>query len=227
MPPTNTPPPPPPPETFTITAPPNSDIWAAPPSTRRFNAPLAHASRGPLQTFTRAGLTLALPPSQGESLVQYDQGGILLAITRTGEQQQQQPSSDTMRWLKTGIEMYEGEPWLTVVGCDRWSDLSMVPLGWGGGAEEEWKGGRRPAARVEVERVKEALWVYWVIEGKEGKEGRRVPVREVNWFFSHEEIAGEAWEVSVAAYAVRPLKNEKDEDEALSVEFRRFGVEWS
>lgn len=212
MPPTNTPP-----ETFTITAPPNTDIWAAPPSTRRFNAPLAHATRGPLQAFTRAGLTLSLPPSQ-ENLVQYDQGGILLAIVRPGDQNQ----SDEKRWLKTGIEMCDGEPWLTVVGCDRWSDLSMVPLGWGGGSAEGGKGGRRPTARVEVERVKEALWVYWITE-----KGRRVPIREVNWFFSHEEIAEEAWEVSVAAYAVRPLKNEKDEDEALDVEFERFEVEWS
>ncbi|KAF4540139.1 uncharacterized protein LTHEOB_9613 [Lasiodiplodia theobromae] len=210
---------PPPPETFTITAPPNSDIWASPPSTHRFNAPLAHVSRAPLQAFTRAGLTLSLPPQ--ESLIQYDQGGILLAITRPGEQQ----PSDAKRWLKTGIEMCDGEPWLTAVGCDRWSDLSMVPLAWGGSVDEGK--GRGPTARVEVERVKDALWVYWVTEGKDGENGRRVPIRELSWFFSHEEIAGEAWEVSVSAYAVRPLKNEKDEDEALNVEFRRFEVEWS
>ncbi|OMP88870.1 hypothetical protein BK809_0005591 [Diplodia seriata] len=237
-----------PPSKFTITAHPTTDIWRAPPSTRRFNAPLAHTSRGPLSSFFRAGLSLALPlpsPSAGDRLLLYDQGGLVLGISRHsgagggGGGDGEQVVSDggdgdgwPSRWLKAGIEMFEGEPWLSVVGCDRWSDVSMVPLSWGsrgGGGSERKEEEERPTARVEVERAKEdALRVYWVVpvaaDGVGGE--KRVLIREANWFFAPEGGEEEGWDVSVAAYAARPLRNEKDVDEVLDVDFERFEVEW-
>ncbi|KAL1648385.1 hypothetical protein SLS58_002138 [Diplodia intermedia] len=222
-----------PPSKFTITALPTTDIWRAPPSTRRFNAPLAHTSRGPLAAFSRAGLSLALPspsPSAGGRLVLYDQGGLVLGISRRSGA----GGGDA------GIEMFEGEPWLSVVGCDRWSDVSMVPLRWGsrggggGGGDSEGKEEEeeRPTARVEVERAtgKDALRVYWVVPpaaaADEAGEEKRVLIREANWFFAPEGGEEEGWDVSVAAYAARPLRNEKDVEEVLEVDFERFEVEW-
>src|SRR5690242_6217229 len=58
---------------FTLSAPPDTDIWRKPPSHNAFNAP-THPSTlptYPLSTFQRAKLTFTLPPAN--QLRQYDQ----------------------------------------------------------------------------------------------------------------------------------------------------------
>ncbi|GME43693.1 uncharacterized protein LTHEOB_9613 [Neofusicoccum parvum] len=188
---------------FTLTSPPAKDIWRKPPTTNKFDAPLSAPHRGPLRSFHRAALTIALPPPA--ALATYDQGTLLLAITRPGAALRD--AGPAARWVKTGVEMWRGRPWLSTVACEQWADASLVPLGGG------------PAARVEVERGEGGggLWVWLCGEG-----GTRAPLREVCWFFAEEED-GE-WEVSVAACAARPLGSEGGE--GLAVGFEGLEVEW-
>lgn len=201
---------------FTIAAAPTTDIWRKPPSHNAFSAPLSHISRGELSAFRRARLTTTLPPLRDLNL--YDQAGLLLAITRPGAALEEATDA---QWLKTGIEVMFGEAWVSTVGCQRWADASLVPWSVLGDVGE---GG--PSATVEVERAEKgkAVWVYLWIPGRGGAEGRRVPVRELTWWLAGEEDEG--WEISVAAYAARPLRKEGAEGEALNVEFEEFDVEW-
>lgn len=214
-----------PPTHFTLTAPPTTDIWQVPPTTHRFSAPTARPSHGPLRSLRRARLTVTLPPR--DRLITYDQGGLLLTV---------KPSSDSIitasnddndddahpaaatdtKWLKTGLEVFRGEVWASTVGCDRWADASIVPLSFFAGAEGEAR------ATVEVEREEgKTVWVYLRVAG-----GERVPLREVGWLGADEE----GWEVSVAAYAARPLEapeGREGEGEGLVVGFEGLEVEWA
>ncbi|KAJ5506126.1 hypothetical protein N7453_005083 [Penicillium expansum] len=95
----------PPPE-FTINAPASTDIWAKPPSTIRFSAPILYKSV-PLKSFKRT------------------RGGVILVLnTADGGQ----------KWVKSGIELTHGRPHLSVVAKDNWADWSLLPVPSGGGA---------------------------------------------------------------------------------------------
>ncbi|KAF2804602.1 uncharacterized protein BDZ99DRAFT_148189 [Mytilinidion resinicola] len=175
---------------FTLTAAPDTDIWRKPPAHIAFNAP-THPTTPPthaLSTFKSARLTFSLPPAS--TLTQYDQAGLLLSLTRTGSTASGPPE----KWLKTGVEFYNGSPYVSTVGCDQWADWSVVPL-----SVVQEAGEGKVEATVEVAREDMGLWVY-VVEGS-----KRVPLREVAWFFAGEE----EWEISVAAYAARPGKEQQ------------------
>lgn len=184
---------------FTLTALPNTDIWRKPPKHIAFNAPTSPASppSHPLSTFHSARLTLTLPPAS--QLTQYDQAGLLLRLTRAGA---------TDKWLKTGVEFYEGAPYVSTVGCDVWADWSVVPLA----AVNGETGDGEIEATVEVKRQDGALWVF-LVRGE-----TKVPLREVAWFF-----AEEAWEVAVSAYVARPAK-EVEGSQGLVAGFRGLEV---
>ncbi|KAJ3821509.1 hypothetical protein F5878DRAFT_649847 [Lentinula raphanica] len=65
---------------FTVTAPPSTDIWRKPPNTNSFNAPthaLLPQGPVPLASFHRARVTFS-----GAWTTRYDQGGLLLHLTR-------------------------------------------------------------------------------------------------------------------------------------------------
>jgi hypothetical protein len=163
-------------QAFTLSTPLGTDIWRKPPHINVFTAPL-HPSPLPkydLRLFQRVRTTVSLPPSS--KLRHFDNAGLILHFTspRPGTQD---------KWIKAGIEFYEGKNWVSTVGCDAWSDWSVVPLPVDG-AES------RPKVTVEAERKGKSLWVYQIVKNGEAEE--RIPLRELNWVFAEEE---QGWEV--------------------------------
>jgi uncharacterized protein len=180
---------------FTLQAEPGTDIWRKPPTTDRFNGQTTLGESGPLSQFRRACVTVS-----GSWKHQYDQGGLLLiTVDPQGKR----------KWIKAGVEFYNGSPWLSTVGCDTWADWSIYPL---------------ESDRVMVEVVRDhdqngtGLWVYRLVLDETGKVKERIPVREVTWFFAEQD----GWKVEAKAYAARPAKGEEVGNEFLEVEIHNF-----
>jgi regulation of enolase protein 1 (concanavalin A-like superfamily) len=196
---------------FTLTAPPNTDIWRKPPAHNAFNAPTHPSSSQPhpLSSFKSARLTFTLPPPA--TLTQYDQAGLLLRLTKSKKQELGEGGDGGIgvdKWLKTGVEFYEGRPYVSTVGCDTWADWSVFPLS---AIQSSRTDDTQPIeATVEAKREGAGLWVY-AVQGTE-----KMPLREVAWFFADEE----EWEVSVAAYVAKPAT----EGEGLVAGFRGLEV---
>ena len=117
------------------------------------------------------------------------------------------------KWVKTGIEMYNGLPNVSTVACDRWADWSLVPLT------------GTTTATVEMEReVKDGeltstLWIY-MVDGEE-----RRPLREVSWIFESAEGDAGTDDCWVGIYAAKPTKDEDDKSHHLQVVFNHVDVE--
>ncbi|EKV04591.1 Siderophore iron transporter mirC [Penicillium digitatum] len=157
-----------PPE-FTINAPASTDIWAKPPSTARFSAPILYKSM-PLKSFKRIRVAFNAPWEKN-----YDQGGVILVLNTANRGQ---------KWVKSGIELTNGRPHLSVVAKDNWADWGLLPVPSGGGA-----------ATLELVKEKDdSLWIY-LVEGLQ-----KSPIREVTWVFAEENVK-EFW---VGIYAARP-----------------------
>ncbi|KAL6233655.1 hypothetical protein BDW75DRAFT_214471 [Aspergillus navahoensis] len=125
------------PAEFTIKAPPETDIWAKPPSTERFNAPILYKSI-PLDTFKRARVAFSANWSQ-----KYDQGGLIIVLNG---------NSGDRKWVKTGIEFTHDKPHLSTVSKDRWADWSLLPVPSGG-----------TGATLEIVREPDdSLWIYLI-----------------------------------------------------------------
>lgn len=154
---------------FSIRAPPSTDVWAKPPATHRFNAPILYKTL-PLKSFKRARVSVV-----AEWKVLYDQGGLIIVINGQGGEAQRQ-------WIKCGIEYTHDKTHISVVAKDRWADWSLIAVPSGG-----------QAATIELVREEDnTLWVY-LVEGVS-----RVPLREVTWAFDQEKTA-ECWIGSYAA----------------------------
>ncbi|KAL5334532.1 hypothetical protein BJX70DRAFT_15418 [Aspergillus crustosus] len=127
------------PAEFTIKAPPSTDVWAKPPSTERFNAPILYKFIS-LAVFKRARVAISANWSQ-----KYDQGGLILVLNG---------ANGSRKWVKTGIELTHGKPHLSTVTRDRWADWSLLPVPSGGAG-----------ATLEVVReADDSLWIY-LVEG--------------------------------------------------------------
>ncbi|KAL3435651.1 hypothetical protein BDV09DRAFT_67466 [Aspergillus tetrazonus] len=125
------------PAEFTVKAPPETDIWAKPPSTERFNAPILYKSI-PLDTFKRARVAFSANWSQ-----KYDQGGLIIVLNG---------NNGDRKWVKTGIEFTHDKPHLSTVAKDRWADWSLLPVPSGG-----------TGATLEVVREPDdSLWIYLI-----------------------------------------------------------------
>ena len=141
------------PNDFTISAKAKTDLWAKPPSTHSFSAPILYQEIQ-LSSFKKARVAVS---ADWKEL--YDQGGICIIINK---------ADGSRKWLKTGIEYVENAPHISIVATDRWSDWSLRPMPSEGGT----------GATIEMAREKDgSLWVY-LLEGV-----RRSPLREVTWFF--------------------------------------------
>ena len=179
---------------MTLRTKPNTDIWRKPPSTDAFNAATNLRSPIPVKQFRRAQLTVS---ASWKHL--YDQGGLLLVLKG--------PQART-KWLKVGVEYYQGKPYVSTVGCDVWADWSIFPLG-------------SNEANVEVRREEDingkGLWCYLVQYDENGQIQKRQPLREIAWFFAETED----WELQVGEYAARPAKAEVVNNEELEVNFPR------
>ncbi|KAJ5476170.1 hypothetical protein N7475_001899 [Penicillium sp. IBT 31633x] len=127
------------PSEFTIQAPASTDIWAKPPSTFRFSAPILYHSV-PLSSFKRIRVAFNAAWEK-----KYDQGGLIIVLNAVDGGQ---------KWVKCGIELTHGRPHLSVVAKDNWADWSLAPVPSGGGA-----------ATLELVREQDnSLWIY-LVEG--------------------------------------------------------------
>lgn len=124
------------------------------------------------------------------------------------------------KWIKTGVEYYNGEPKAATVACDAWADWSLGPVAAAAAAAAadvpKWV-----TVLVEVSGNQESgrgLWVYQLVE--EGGQEKKVPLREICWVFGSQT---DEWDITVEAYACRPAKEKVD----LQVEFRDFEVVWA
>jgi len=158
---------------ISLKTPPRTDIWrrarpGSAPDADVFNAPSLTLTLPNSKTFLRLSATFTVPYK-----TQFDQGGILLHW----------PSSQTNRWVKAGIEFFEGEPELGVVGTDRYSDWSLAPMP---------EGKAQTKCRMEAARDGTTLWVHVVAAGK------RRALREVKWAFLDEGAGGEEMRVGVS-----------------------------
>lgn len=217
---------------FTLAAGPGTDIWKKPPTTDIFNgkfsfsrvkstrpvilnlsslgrkiAPYRPHSSGPLTSFLSTTVSFTAPYT-----TQYDQAGLLLTITK--------PSSPSTprRWIKTGVEFYNGQPRVSTVCCDSYADWSVAPV-----ARDLADGiarGDKPVT-VRVERAEDengvGFWVYYVPE--DGSDA--VPLREIAWVYAPD--GGEGWEIEVSAAVARPNKDVKGQ---LEAKFSKLEVNW-
>ncbi|CDM36317.1 hypothetical protein DTO013E5_6774 [Penicillium roqueforti] len=127
------------PAEFTIKTPASTDIWAKPPSTISFSAPILYKSV-PLKSFKRIRVAVT-----GLWEKKYDQGGVVLVLNTAGGGQ---------KWVKCGIELTHGKPHLSVVAKDNWADWSLLPVPSGSGS-----------ATLELVREEDnSLWIY-LVEG--------------------------------------------------------------
>ncbi|KAK3687559.1 hypothetical protein B0T22DRAFT_131867 [Podospora appendiculata] len=201
---------------FTITAAPDSDIWRKPPHTDVFNAatatpPNTPSPTGPLQTFVSAKASFSFDWTE-----QYDQAGLLLSFRPQGGSSSS--SSAPNKWIKTGVEFYNGQPMLSTVACDRWADWSVAPLTTFAAAAETWTTIliEKEVNENETNERGSSLWVYQVLDS-----GERVALREICWVYGDDDIQ---WELEVLAMAARPAKKATT---GLEVRVRDMEVEWS
>lgn len=193
---------------FTIKASPNTDIWRKPPSTDVFTAPRGAAAdtktTAPLSSFKSARVSFLLHPKE-----QYDQAGLVLSLKSAGATGPL-PGDSPPKWLKTGVEYYNGVPKAATVACDSWADWSLSDV-------KKGKDGDWVTVLVEngTDVLGKSFWIYQVVDGE------KVPLREVCWVFGHGDP--EKWELSVEAYACRPAKDAAE----LVVEFKDLDVQWA
>lgn len=172
---------------FTITCPKETDILDKPPSTHRFDAPVIYTTISAGQ-FKSATMTITADWTH-----QFDQGGLCLIMTS---------KDGTTKWMKTGIEMLDGQPRISVVTKDRWADWSLRPL-----LVPDSK-----SARLHIETHDDgSLWVYLL-----GDDGEKHPVREVTWWGEFESDV----EIKVGPAAAKPSKEGGD----LIVSFKGFEI---
>lgn len=105
------------PALFRLSTPPGCDIWRKPPSTNDFNAPLLLRTL-PLASLRSARVTISAP-----WYAKFDQAGLLLVLPGDYISDRKQ-----RRWIKTGVEFFDGKPNVSTVACDRWADWSLAPL---------------------------------------------------------------------------------------------------
>ncbi|KAI0393587.1 hypothetical protein F5Y17DRAFT_301278 [Xylariaceae sp. FL0594] len=196
---------------FTLQAEPGTDIWRKPPTTNIWNAPITRTSTNPIKKFRSARVTFWAQWTE-----RYDQAGLLL-VPRPASSSTLPPA----KWLKTGVELYQGSPQLSTVGCDRYADWGIGPItippsnGGNGGITIE-------VVREQDEHGKSA-WIYQLeLDDRTGEVRRRVALREVGWIFADEE-GDEEWLLDVSPLVARP---ERNVSQPLTVEFADFTVVW-
>lgn len=150
---------------FTITAPPETDIWRRSDTDDIMNAPMIY-KKLPSSTFKKFEITVFAPWQ-----TQYDQGGLVIAFPSSSS------SGGATKWIKAGIEYFSNQSVLSVVGTDRYSDWSMAPM------HTEY----HQKARFRAERDGETLWIYAAQDGSD----KLLPMREVKWAFMEGRLESE------------------------------------
>ena len=133
------------------------------------------------------------------------------------------PASPPERWIKTGVELYEGAPQLSTVATDRWADWSIGPL------DPAPAPGSSDGVTIEIVREGDengkSAWVYR--RGGGGDRSKKVPLREICWIFADERDGApggpDEWILEVSPLVARP---EKSASAPLEVRFSEFKVEF-
>ncbi|KAK4956263.1 hypothetical protein LTR10_005784 [Elasticomyces elasticus] len=182
---------------FSITAFPKTDIWRrdSTPEGDVFNAPHLTTSVS-VSSFTLLKVEVTVPWK-----TQFDQGGLLIIFPAPKDDD----GGTKGRWVKGGIEFFEGKPALGVVGTDRFSDWSLSPM----------PEGDQRTATFEAVKDGTTLWVYVVVDGK------RQALREIKWAFV--DVKGDE-ELRVGVYAAKPTPDEGDEKAGVEVKFSGLSV---
>lgn len=203
---------------FTLSAGPGTDVWKKPPTTNIYNglyilmpsqevhltiaAPVHALPAKNLSEFKSAKITFSADWSE-----QYDQAGLIFTFDSVSGTRER-------RWIKTGLEYYNGTPQLSTVSCDRWADWSITPLA----AFEDSK-----SITVTIEKGRDGLglgfWVYYI-----KRDGTKEPLREICWVYGDDDSSGKDWNLTIGALVARPAKDAKDD---LVVQFKDFDVQWS
>src|SRR5215469_2848161 len=177
------------PPTFTLTAIPKTDIYAAPSHGYVFSAPIAYRALY-TSTFHRAAVTITL-----RWTLQYDQGGLILIFPQPTAPI---PSAESAgqknmhpKWVKAGIEVNDRQPFASIVARDEWADWSLAALP----AHCTSESGFTAKLRIGLQRHGNALLVFLVDAGRERL------LREVQWVFCDERDSAE---FLVGVYAARP-----------------------
>ena len=179
------------PTDFTIRAQSDTDLWDKPPSTHSFSCPILY------QTISTSTFKKARVAVSADWKDKYDQGGLVLVRGKGNGKDVENP-----KWVKVGVEFFEGAPHISVVARDNWSDWSLRPMRAEGSV----------GATIELSKEKDgALWVY-LLEGVQ-----RSPLREITWFFEGAESES-CW---VGVYAAKPSKTGSE----LEVSFSHLVVD--
>ncbi|KAL6910162.1 hypothetical protein GGI43DRAFT_389470 [Trichoderma evansii] len=185
---------------FTFSAPADTDVWKKPPSHDVFTAPYKSLAKNHFPQFKSASLTFSTTYTH-----QFDQAGIILVFTKPFLPR---------KWIKAGVELFDGQSRLSTVCCDNWADWSVANAS----SPEDIKAGRK-AVTILVERLDahdgSCLWIYRV-DGEE-----KIPMREICWPYG--DNGGSGWELEIGALVARPTKDTKDD---LEAKFQDFQVNW-
>jgi regulation of enolase protein 1 (concanavalin A-like superfamily) len=211
--------------TLTPTSHSPTDIWRKPirpyqgESINSFNAPIIYKRLG-LPSFQRARVTVSAPWSK-----LYDQGGLIFILPSACAAEDGGNGGSRLevgkggKWIKTGIEFYEGEAYVSTVACDRWSDWSLVQ----NGIVTLATGEKQVTLEMERKDDDDTLWIYVLHQDGDGGEEKRIPVREVTWALSEgekmdgvEKMMREVW---VGVYAATPTA---EDGRTLEVKFTGF-----
>lgn len=123
-------------------------------------------------------------------------------------------SEHTRKWIKSGVELFNGAPHLSTVCCDNWADWSIAPMP----QSDRVQAGQKSVS-ILIEKKESptgsCLWVYFV-DGE-----TQTPMREICWPFG--EASMDDWELEVGAFVARPDKQGSDK---LEAEFEAFDVKW-
>jgi len=196
---------------FTLSVPPKTDIFAAPTLGYHFSAPGIYK---PIRTtsFISSRATISIPfdlpnPDTPTNTLHFDQAGLLFVLPHPSlpDPSLKSPGtkSDTKmgmhpKWIKAGIEVWEGKAWGSIVVRDKWSDWSLFELP--PSAYSSYSailGGKKCATvTLEARRAGDALMIFRLEEGEEP-----VPVRKVPWWFMDGETEEACW---VGVYGARP-----------------------
>jgi regulation of enolase protein 1 (concanavalin A-like superfamily) len=181
---------------FKLTTRAETDIFRkpGPPFMDVFSAPILYKSIA-LSKFQRVRVTIS---ATWQSL--YDQGGLIFVLPSSAD--------GTRKWIKSGIEFFQNEVWVSTVACDRWADWNMVQVGVRNGNQ----------VTLQLEREREhggTLWIY-VVDGD-----KKIPIREVTWFLSE----GDEKELWVGAFVARPTAVVVGKEQSLVVDFKNWELD--
>lgn len=205
------------PRTLALSAESKTDIYATPipPTHHTFSAPIVYRQIL-LSTFKSARVTVTAPWT-----LQYDQGGLILIIPSSNnpspDGQNATSVSTHPEWVKAGIEMYEGKPYLSVVGKPRdgWCDWSLSTIPQSSSGESQ--------VTLEMTKYKNALMIWCL-----GPDNEKTLVRKVPWVFLHEvnpDLGDKRESAYVGLYAARPDPSSQANDNKLDVHFTDFDID--